>query len=53
LAELICHVGELATVETAIEQLDLNPVFVYPAGQGVMVVDALVSGAVRTAEYGH
>ena len=41
LAGLISRVADLARSETAIEQLDLNPVFVYPAGQGVVAVDAL------------
>src|SRR6185436_15865129 len=41
LAGLISRVADLARSETAIEQLDLNPVFVYPAGQGIVAVDAL------------
>lgn len=41
LAELIVRVGHLAASEPEIGQLDLNPVFVYPRGQGVVAVDAL------------
>jgi acyl-CoA synthetase (NDP forming) len=42
LAELVSRVAELARAEGNIDQLDLNPVFVYPAGEGVVAVDALV-----------
>ncbi len=41
LADLVSRVAELARTETGIEQIDLNPVFVYPQGQGVVAVDAL------------
>jgi acyl-CoA synthetase (NDP forming) len=41
LAELVVRVAELARSETAIDQLDLNPVFVHPCGQGVTAVDVL------------
>jgi len=53
LAELISRVGDLALCEAAIEQIDLNPVVVYPAGEGVMAVDALVSGKSSGAEPRH
>jgi len=42
LAALVSRVAELARAESNIDQLDLNPVFVYPAGEGVVTVDALV-----------
>jgi acetyltransferase len=42
LAELVSRVAELARAEGNIDQLDLNPVFVYPAGEGVVAVDALI-----------
>ena len=42
LAELIVRVAELARSEANIDQLDLNPVFVYPRGEGVVAVDALI-----------
>lgn len=41
LAELVSRIAELARRETAIEQIDFNPVFVYPSGEGVVAVDAL------------
>jgi len=44
LARLIVAVGRLAIEqEGVIDQLDLNPVFVYPQGEGVVAVDALVT----------
>lgn len=42
LADLVTRIGDLARAERDIEQLDLNPVFVYPKGKGVVAVDALV-----------
>jgi acetyltransferase len=42
LAGLVSRVADLALAETGIDQLDLNPVFVHPRGQGVTAVDALV-----------
>lgn len=41
LAALVSRVSELARTETEIEQIDFNPVFVYPEGEGVVAVDAL------------
>ncbi|MCP1471267.1 acetyltransferase [Sphingobium sp. OAS761] len=41
LAKLVSRVSELARTETRIEQIDFNPVFVYPEGDGVVAVDAL------------
>jgi acetyltransferase len=41
LAKLVSRVSELARTETRIEQIDFNPVFVYPEGEGVVAVDAL------------
>jgi acetyltransferase len=41
LAALVSRVADLARSETAIEQIDFNPVFVYAASQGVVAVDAL------------
>jgi acetyltransferase len=44
LARLIMAVGRLAIEqEGVIDQLDINPVFVYPQGEGVVAVDALVT----------
>jgi acyl-CoA synthetase (NDP forming) len=42
LAGLVSRVADLARTETSIDQLDLNPVFVHPRGEGVTAVDALV-----------
>ncbi|RYY25849.1 MAG: CoA-binding protein [Sphingomonadales bacterium] len=42
LAALVSRVADLARAEGNIDQLDLNPVFVYPAGEGVVAVDALI-----------
>lgn len=41
LADLVSRVADLARSETAIEQIDFNPVFVYAEGEGVVAVDAL------------
>jgi len=41
LARLVSRVADLAATEANVGQLDLNPVFVYPAGSGVVAVDAL------------
>jgi acetyltransferase len=54
LAELVSRVADLAETEANIDQLDLNPVFVYPAGQGVVAVDALaVAGTLTVPELVH
>jgi len=42
LAELISRVGRLMLGEPSIREIDLNPVLVYPQGQGVMALDALM-----------
>ena len=42
LAELIERVGRALSHEPAIREIDLNPVIAYPAGQGVMALDALM-----------
>jgi acetyltransferase len=54
LADLVCRVAELARAETSIDQLDFNPVFVHPKGQGVTAVDALIVTASPVQQYtGH
>jgi acyl-CoA synthetase (NDP forming) len=55
LAALVSRVADLAQAETAIEQIDFNPVFVYPEGEGVVAVDALAVavGAGAPANGGH
>jgi acyl-CoA synthetase (NDP forming) len=52
LAELVSRVAELARAEGNIDQLDLNPLFVYPAGEGVVAVDALIVAG-RAVAGGH
>ncbi len=42
LIDLICRLSDLAGVEGAVEQIDLNPVFVYGPGEGVVAVDSLI-----------
>lgn len=43
LADLLVRVGALAVAEQErLRQFDLNPVIVYPAGKGLVAVDALV-----------
>lgn len=42
LAELIVRVGGLLCSDSAIREIDLNPVIVYPMGQGVLALDALI-----------
>ncbi|BAK67177.1 feruloyl-CoA synthetase [Sphingobium sp. SYK-6] len=41
-AELIGQVGRLLRGEPRIQELDLNPVVVYPEGQGAIALDALM-----------
>ena len=53
LAALVSRVADLARTETAIEQIDFNPVFVYAAGQGVVAVDALAVAADPAASVSH
>jgi len=42
LSALVSRVADLARTESEIDQVDFNPVFVYPEGEGVVAVDALV-----------
>jgi acyl-CoA synthetase (NDP forming) len=54
LASLVSRVADLAAAEANIDQLDLNPVFVYPVGEGVVAVDALaVAGQVPAHAAAH
>jgi len=53
LAALVSRVADLARTETAIEQIDFNPVFVYAAGQGVVAVDALAVAADPAVSVSH
>jgi len=49
LANLIAQVSQLAARHSAeVSEVEINPVLVHPAGEGVTVVDALVVPARRT-----
>jgi len=41
-ADLIGKIGQLLRGEPGLQELDLNPVVVYPKGQGVVALDALM-----------
>lgn len=41
-AKLIVAIGDLAINNEEVQELDINPLFVYPEGKGVGVADALV-----------
>ncbi len=44
MADLLMRGSDMAVAgQDTIDQLDLNPVFVYPKGQGVVAVDALIA----------
>jgi acyl-CoA synthetase (NDP forming) len=49
LADLIARVGRLMLAEPDICELDLNPVVVYPQGEGVLALDALMLVHASTA----
>jgi acetyltransferase len=54
LADLVVRVGDLAAAEAAVlDQIDLNPVFVYPRGEGVVAVDSLVAVKATDVEARH
>ncbi|HEY6869569.1 MAG TPA: acetate--CoA ligase family protein, partial [Novosphingobium sp.] len=42
LARLIRTVGAILLAEPGLRELDLNPVILHPAGQGVVALDALI-----------
>ncbi|MDF0541059.1 acetate--CoA ligase family protein [Sphingobium sp. H39-3-25] len=46
-AQVIATLGRLLLSEPAIREIDLNPVIVYPRGQGVIALDALMLTAAR------
>ncbi|WP_295374328.1 acetate--CoA ligase family protein [uncultured Pseudacidovorax sp.] len=51
LARFICTVGQMGLDgERRIDQVDFNPVLVYPRGEGVVAVDALVAMVHRNAD---
>jgi len=42
LARLIMKISAIMLAEPSLEELDLNPVVLYPAGEGLVVLDALM-----------
>ncbi|WP_028224274.1 acetate--CoA ligase family protein [Paraburkholderia ferrariae] len=49
LAEVVMHLGALLQSQPGIREIDLNPVVVYPRGQGVLALDALMVTGTRPA----
>jgi acyl-CoA synthetase (NDP forming) len=41
-AEIVCRLGALMHAAPEIKEVDINPVVVYPAGQGAVALDALI-----------
>lgn len=41
-AEIVAKIGQLVQAEPRIKEIDVNPVVVYPAGQGAVALDALI-----------
>jgi len=44
-ADIVVALGRLLVAAPSIREVDLNPVVVYPAGQGAVALDALIYGA--------
>lgn len=44
-AEIVCRLGALMQSTAAINEVDINPVVVYPEGQGALALDALIGVA--------
>jgi acetate---CoA ligase (ADP-forming) len=42
LAQTVARIGALMLGDEAIEEIDINPLMVYPRGQGVLALDALI-----------
>jgi succinyl-CoA synthetase beta subunit len=42
LAEMIVTMGRIMSGNPSIREVDLNPVIVYPKGEGVIALDALM-----------
>ncbi len=43
IVDLLLKVSKFAVENPIVQELDLNPVFVYPAGEGIMVADVLMT----------
>jgi hypothetical protein len=41
-ADIVRRLGELVAATPAIREIDLNPVVVYPEGEGAVALDALI-----------
>ena len=41
-AEIVCRIGSLVSSNPEIRELDINPVVLYPEGQGALALDALI-----------
>jgi acetate---CoA ligase (ADP-forming) len=41
-AQIIARIGQLLEGEPSISEIDLNPVMIYPAGEGAVALDALI-----------
>jgi acyl-CoA synthetase (NDP forming) len=41
-ADLIARIGELVLAEPSIREIDLNPIILYPRGEGAIALDALM-----------
>jgi len=41
-AEIVCRIGSLVSSNPEIRELDINPVVLYPDGQGALALDALI-----------
>ena len=42
-ARIVAALGEVVAATPEIREIDLNPVLVYPEGQGALALDALIS----------
>ena len=42
MARIIATLGRLLLAQPAIREIDLNPVIIYPQGQGAVALDALM-----------
>jgi acyl-CoA synthetase (NDP forming) len=42
-ADMVQRLGQMVAATPAIREVDLNPVIVYPQGQGAIALDALIS----------
>ena len=50
LADAVCRIGALMLATPDLEEIDVNPLIVYAAGEGVIAVDALLVGRTFASE---